>query len=52
MCNVISFIIWLIVGLTTIMTELAKDEEDKTLLMCFIICWLTLILTLTKGMLL
>lgn len=50
MGNVISFIIWLIVGLTTIITELNKDEEDKTLLM-FTICWLTLMLKLTEGIL-
>lgn len=51
MANVISFIIWLIVGLTTIITELNRDKEDKILLMCFTICWLTLILKLTEGIL-
>lgn len=51
MVNVISFIIWFIGGLTTILTELNKDKEDKTLLMCFTICWLTLMLKLTEGIL-
>ena len=47
--NLIFFILWVIVGFTTIITELYKEKSDTNLLIFFLLCWSFLIIKLMED---
>ena len=52
MIKIIPFFMWFIAGIIVITSELYKDQEDKSLFLCYIICWFMLMIELSEDIIL
>ena len=49
MINIIPLFLWFITGIMVITSELYKNREDKSLFLCYIICWVMLMFELLED---